>query len=277
MMKIYNNAYNDLSLLNDEFDDARSLAQWEMHHKAENWPSFTEDLSIIEARKNLKIVPQSSGWYGEYHRGPFLFKEIEGNFTVITKVKATGKTSESPRRSYSLAGLMVRNARPSNKTNNEKGHENWMFLSTGSATKKGKPQLETKNTINGKSKLKIFPIGQGWVNIAISRIGNTFYQSYRLATETNWTLLRVIHRPDIGKKVQVGLLAYTDFWNVAFKTKFNYKKFNTTPIKGKPDLIGYFEYVHFFRIDKDMKNFDYPYGYNSIKIPDSQIRVLKLE
>lgn len=271
------NAQNDLAVLNDEFNDSTKFNEWQTHHQTENWPSFIERCGIVENEGVFTIEPQSSGWYGEFHRGPFFFKEVKGNFTVTTKIYVTGKKTESPERSYSLAGLMVRNKRPVSANKNDKGHENWMFLSTGSATKKGKPQLESKNTVNGKSKLKVFPGKQGWVYISISRIGNTFYQSYRYAESSDWTLLRVIHRPDFADTLQVGMLAYTDFWRVALKDMFNRNGFNTKPIKGKPDLMARFDYIRFFRIDENVLNFAYENGYHSTKIPESETKILKLE
>lgn len=277
MSKIQINAQNDLAILNDEFNDTASLYNWQMHHEIENWPSFIESIEVLENESILKIEPQSSGWYGEYHRGPFLYKEVEGNFTMITKLKVTGKKSKSPRSSYSLAGLMVRNTRPVDQPKDKKGFENWMFLSTGSATKKGKPQFESKNTVNGKSKLKVFPAQQGWVYIAISRIGDTFYQTYRCENEPEWTLLRVVLRSDFQSKVQVGMLAYTDFWSVAFKTSFNLKKFNTKQIKGKPDLIGNFDYIHFYRIEENAIKLEYEEGYSLTNISKNEINLLKLE
>ncbi len=270
-------AQNDLAILNDEFNDSSKFNEWQSHHQTENWPPFTERCEIVEEESILKIIPQSSGWYGEFHRGPFFYKEVKGNFTVTTKVYVSGKKTESPQSSYSLAGLMVRNKRAANTRKNDKGNENWMFLSTGSATKKGKPQLESKNTTNGKSKLRVFSGKQGWIYISISRVNNTFYQLYRFADSTDWTLLRVIERPDFANTIQVGMLAYTDFWRVALKVRFNRKQFNTKPIEGKPDVVARFDYIHFFRIDKRVQEFIYEPGYHLTRITEQENQLLHLE
>lgn len=243
-------AQDPLAELNDDFSTKESLSAWKTHHESENWPSFIDSIGINE-KEQLVIIPQSSGWYGNFHRGPFLFKEIKGNFSVTTKIKVAGKNTNTPARSYSLAGLMVRSPRPDSVKKNAKSVENWLFLSTGSATKKGKPQFESKNTVNGKSKLKVFEAKQGWLYISIIRIDNKFYQLYKFSENEEWVLLRVIERNDMPNELQVGMLAYSDFWPVARKYFFNPQKFNTKQVDAKPDLIAYYDYMKFQRI-KDL-------------------------
>lgn len=267
---------NDLAILNDEFTEALSLREWQTHHGTENFPSFVERVKIIEEEGVFLIQPQSSGWYGEFHRGPYYFKEVAGNFTVTTRVHVTGKKEDVPESSYSLAGLMVRQKRPGHIDRHEKGHENWLFLSAGSATKKGKPQLESKNTVRGKSKLKVFSGKPGWVHVAISRIGDMFYQSFRYDDDINWTLIRAVHRPDFQSTVQVGMLAYTDFWRVAIKVFLNRSWFNTRPIQGRPDLVARYDYVRFYRIDAKAKPLEYEKGFHQSIISENELSILKL-
>jgi len=267
---------NDLKTLNDDFLNKSTLANWRTHHQNENYPSFINKSEINE-NGNFVLVPESTAWFGEFHRGPFFYKEVEGDFTVVTKLKVTGKNSLSPNVKYSLAGIMLRTPRPKEVDKNAKGFENWMFLSTGCATKKGKPQFESKNTVKGKSKLKVFLSKQEWVLIAISRIENTFYQSYKYENDKNWTLLRVINRTDMSKKIQAGMLAYTDFWSVAFKYMFNRKKYNTKAIKGKPDLIASFKYVHFYRLKNNSNTIQYKSEFPQTKMTKTEMETLRLE
>ena len=244
-----NNVFSqtDLSHLNDDFSNPNSISNWKSHHQTEGWPGFISKSEISDQSNTWLIEPQSSGWFGEFHRGPYYYKEVSGDFTVITRVKVTGYETQSPTSSYSLAGLMVRAARPIDADKNAKGHENWMFLSTGAATKKDVPQFESKNTAKGKSKLKVFPAKTGWIELAISRKGNQFYQSYRYDGDTAWVLLRVVERNDMPETLQVGILAYSDFWSVARKYFFNRQKFNTVEVNGKPDVKAEFDYVKFIR------------------------------
>ncbi len=269
---------NDLSILNDDFNQSNSLSNWETHHQNEGWPAFTEKQEVIENESVFYIQPETSGWYGEYHRSPFYYKNVSGNFTVVTRLKVTGKETLSPTRAYSLAGLMIRTPRPEGVDKNAKGHENWMFLSTGSATKNGKPQFESKNTVKGKSKLKVFPAKQGWIYLAISRVDNTFYQSYRYEGEHTWYLMRVVHRNDMADTVQVGMLAYTDFWSLwNYFITGNRKKFNTQYVEGKPDLIARFDYMQFNRIATSPLSGYEKEGYYNTQLSAEAIKQLQLK
>lgn len=248
----------EIGNLNDDFTSKTTLSKWLTHHETEGWPDFTDKVEINEEEGVFHIEPNTTGWYGDFHRGPFYFKTIRGDFTVKTRIKVTGKNTTSPKRGYSLAGLMVRSPRP-NVAKDKKGVENWLFLSTGSAKKKGQAEFETKNTVNGKSKLKVFEGKSGWITLAISRIGNTFYQFYNYDNAKEWVLLRVMERPEMPEEVQVGMLAYSDFWSLFTWFLFkNRKKFNTKAKTGKPDLIAKFDFIHFKRPKTDsdvrMKN-----------------------
>lgn len=263
-----------INVINEEFDSEDALAHWQSHHESEGWPSFTSEVFVDTEHSALTIIPESSGWFGEFHRGPFYSQLVSGDFTIITRVMATGKSSPSPERSYSLAGLMLRSPRPAAADKFEKGLENWMFLSTGSATKKGKPQFESKNTVKGKSKLKVFDARTGWIELAISRVGTTFYQTYRYDGQSEWVLLRVIHHDLMGSELQAGILAYTDFWPVARKYFLNARKFNTEPVAGKPDLKAAFDYVIF--LANAGEKLQYKEGFHNSELSAMDVKKLGL-
>ena len=241
------------SKLDDEFDDPLSINEWKLFHQEEAWPNHVLKLDIDSSTAGcLHVEPEVGFWYGEVHCGPYLYREIEGDFTAVTSIKVSGKTSEVPLRLFSLAGLMVRSPRPVDTSKDDKNQENWLFLTTGFAKKTKSapvgPQFETKVTINSNSSLEIFTAPQGWIEMAISRIGSVFYLSYR-ADDGSWVCLREIAHPHMATQTQIGFIAYTDFNN---KMKRRYlmsrKKLNTTVYKdGKPDLVARAEY---FRITK---------------------------
>ncbi len=267
---------NDLSSLNDDFNKTSSLSNWQSHHQTEGWPQFICKVEIDEAESILYIEPSTSAWYGEFHRSPYYFKKVKGNFTITTKLKVTGLKTLSPTKGFSLAGLMLRSPRPISISKFKKGYENWMFLSTGSATKKGKPQFESKNTVNGMSKLKVFPSKQGWVYLSISRIDHTFYQSYRYEGEQQWILLRVIERPEMPDELQAGMLAYSGFWNL-MKWYFSAKKFNSNETKNKADLIAKFDFTHFLYINDTNVITHFKVGFYNKPMPAELKRQLRLD
>ncbi len=267
---------DDLTFLDDDFTSKQSLSNWQTHHQTEDWPNFTNKVEIKESESIFYIEPATSAWYGEFHRSPYYFKLVEGNFTVITKLKVTGLNTLSPTKGFSLAGLMLRSPRPSYIPKDKKGYENWMFLSTGSATKKGKPQFESKNTVKGESKLKVFSSKQGWIYLSISRIDNKFYQCYRYDGEQQWSLLRVIDRPDMPNELQAGMLAYSGFWSL-LKWYLNPRKFNTMVIENKSDLIARFDFIKFRRIDKFNINDKLTAGFYNQDMSVELKKELKLE
>ncbi len=267
---------NDLSILDDDFASKSSLSNWQTHHQTENWPGFTNKVEIKELESIFYIEPAISGWYGEFHRSHFYFKLVTGNFSVITKLKVTGINTLSPTKGFSLAGLMLRSPRPGNIPKDRKGYENWMFLSTGSATKNGKPQFESKNTIKGKSNLKVFPAKQGWIFLSISRIDNKFYQCYSYDGGQQWKLLRVIDRADMPNELQVGMLSYSGFWSL-LKWYFNSHKFNTKESNNKSDLIARFDFVKFKRIENTNINEKYKAGFFNQEMSVDLLKELKLE
>ena len=261
-MSVFAQGQNVLSYLNDEFLDSSTLANWNFFHQEEGWPDHTLKVDINKSTPNtLHLEPNTGFWFGEVHCGPYLYKEIEGNFTITTRLKANGRQSAIPEKAFSLAGIMLRSPRPEGVSKFEKRKENWLFLSTGFAKKtKGVApgvQFETKVTINSKSKLKIVAAPRGWVEIAISRMNNHFYLSYK-NKEGEWELIRTIEHPNMAQKIQVGLIAYTDF-NSKMKRRyvFNRKKLNTTiHSDGSPDLIANFDYVRFYPVQAKGETFN---------------------
>jgi len=248
-------AYNQTPLenFNDEFTNQQTLKNWKLFHEEEGWPNHTLKLDINQSTPNaLHLEPQTGFWYGEVHCGPFLYKTIKGNFTVVTRIQVNGKRTEVPEKLFSLAGLMVRSPRPNNFPKTKPKQENWLFMSTGFAKKtKGippGPQFETNLTVNSKSNLKIYPAPKGWVDLSISRIGNTFYLMYKESLGS-WQCIRTVSNPEMKSELQVGLIAYTDFNNkMKRRYLFGRKKLNTTVYQdGQPDLIAKVDYFRVYR------------------------------
>lgn len=262
-----------LNQYNDEFDNAHSLKNWKLFHEQENWPNHILKLDINKSSEGaMHLEPQVGFWYGEVHGGPFIFKEIEGNFTVTTRIKVNGRQSETPEQLFSLAGLMIRSPRNQGISKTISKQENWLFISTGFAEKtKGVPpgpQFETKVTINSKSNLKIYPAPKGWVDIAISRVGNTFYLLNKDATNT-WQCIREVSNPNMKDQLQVGFIAYTDFNN---RMKMRYllkrKKLNTTVYKdGTPDVIARIEYFRVYGHNQDAPLLNYDSLSSALNLP----------
>ncbi|KUG07195.1 hypothetical protein [Solirubrum puertoriconensis] len=239
---------DDLGALSDDFNDAASLGNWKQFHQAEGWPSMVARAEVGGIAKGLLYLePTTSGWYADFH-GAFMYKEVTGDFFVTSRLKITGKTAELPATTWSLAGLMVREARPTATPANWKPNgENWLFLTAGIAEPVGQPVFESKTTVNSRSNLKLRPAKTGWVELGIMRVRAAFVLLYRYDGETQWHVHERFYRRDMPRTVQVGLNAYTD-WYSAQQYHNDPMRFNTTIVSnGKPDLGLHVDYVRFQR------------------------------
>ena len=103
-------AYDDLTLLSDEFDDAHSVTNWQRIYQVEGWGNDalqTFDINRLRPGR-LTMIPHTSSWYAEW-RGELTFKTVTGDFVITTDVEPRNRTGNGPPVSqYSLAGIMVR-------------------------------------------------------------------------------------------------------------------------------------------------------------------------
>ncbi|HXE57803.1 MAG TPA: hypothetical protein VNK43_07375 [Gemmatimonadales bacterium] len=238
----------DIAPLGDEFDDPASLAGWRWHHEAEGWPSHLRRAQVdTTGAGHLYLEPATSAWYADWY-GPYLFKEVAGNFDVTVRLHATGLAGGLPERTWSLAGLMVREPRqaagPAQWT---PFRENWLFLTTGIGDATGRPVFETKSTVNSRSNLKLRPACAGWVELRIVRVREAFVLLSRCPGEA-WTVRDRMLRRDLPQRVQVGVVAYTDWESILARFGRDPLAFDTTGMRdGAPDLGVRVDYVRFRR------------------------------
>jgi hypothetical protein len=241
---------DDLTPLSDEFDQAGTLAQWKDLATVEKFPSKAARLDInTTSSGQLYIEPYTSTWFEDY-RGVFLYKEVTGDYMVTARVRASGKTSDTPTSTFSLSGLMSRAPRNITMSSWTPHGENWLFIATGYGNGGiDGPQFETKTTTNSASDLWLTPSQVNWVNLRILRVGEVFLMLYQF-TGGPWTLSRCFDRPDLPQGLQVGVHAYTDWNTITSRYPDDAEGFNRTTLTGQnthPDLIARAEYVRFQR------------------------------
>lgn len=226
------------TIIKDDFSSSKSLSNW-TSLEIEGWESKIRKLTV--ENDQLVIEPTSSGWFEDNFAGYF-YQEYNGNFELSTKVKVEGTTDNLPQTAFSLAGLFVRVPRELKASQWERGKENWMFFSIGSATEPGKSQFEIKSTYNSQSTLKIYPAKEKWVELKIVRVSEVFTLLYKFEDE-EWVLLDQFIRPDLPETLQLGVTAYADWPSVA-EVYPNYEEYNTngTP-EDHGDLVAYFDYI----------------------------------
>jgi hypothetical protein len=203
---------DDLAVMSATFGDAASLEGWAQLRI----PGFAEPWKPIRFEGGSMVIePRSSGWF-EDMVGGHLYREVKGNFVVTARLRVTGTTAPIPQTAFSLAGVFIRAPRPGLTAATWKpGHENWMFLSIGSASPAGRSQFEVKSTANSISSLKFADAPQGWVRLRIARHGELFTLAHRADGESTWTVIEQFIRPDLPETLQVGVTAYADWDSVA--------------------------------------------------------------
>lgn len=258
-----------VELLNDEFDNAASLSSWQNITDVEGWNAEhleSHDIHTTEA-DHLMMMPRTSSWYEDW-RGALIFKEITGDFTFTTEVSVTNRAGDGiPSSNYSLAGLMIRQARDFD--NGAAGWtpngENYVFLSVGRAhqshpslpvTPTPAPHFEVKNTVNGNSSLQVSGISTTEnVRIRLARVGNFVICLYQFPNE-DWVVHRRYNRSDLPETVQIGFVTYTD-WDKCYTYdpifhNDNVLDSNLNPDPSsqpnrifEPDLIAHFDFARF--------------------------------
>ncbi|HZG57758.1 hypothetical protein [Paenibacillus sp.] len=235
----------DIASLSDEFDDPATLDDWTELSTVEGHKNWVDQLSIGEKHPGeLFLSPYASGWF-EDDRGVFLFKEVTGDFDVTFRLLTTGKETDVPQKSYSLAGLMAREPRDITMDTWTPGKENWLFITNGYGSY-GQyiKQIETKTTIDSKSDLRLTQVRDGWIELRIIRLGDNFFTLYKPEGST-WTRGRTFPRPDLPDTLQVGIAAYSN--GAYFGSDIDSKTFNTIPENGPADLLVRGDYIRFAR------------------------------
>lgn len=236
-------AQSGIERLSDEFNDTVSLRQWFLFHATEGYPNKIKSLLVNQGR--LELQPKASGWYADY-QAPFLFKTITGNFDVRAKVKVSGVSNTLPTVDWSLAGLMVRQPKPTNKETWRPRQENWLFITTGVAEQTDLPVFEVKSTNNSLSNLKLRPGKTGWVELRIVRVEAAFILLARYEGEA-WQILERFYRPVMMGPLQVGVNAYSSWNAVPQEIKSDPKAFNETVLDIPSDLLLQVDYIRFKR------------------------------
>lgn len=236
-------ATDNFASLSTRFDRPDALQGWQ-ELQVEGWSPKWETPRVENGR--LVLQPKSSGWF-EDNYGGHLYREIEGDFIVTTRIKVEGTQAALPQRSFSLAGLFIRAPRTFTQETWEPGGENWLFFSTGTAYPAGRPHFEIKSTYNSLSTLKIFDALEGWMRLRVARSGELFTLLYREEGSQEWKVLDQFIRPDLPQTLHVGLTAYAD-WDSLAADYPNYQQYNEQGAATQnADLVAYVESINFRR------------------------------
>ena len=237
------NATDDLRSLSTRFERPESLQGWQ-ELQVEGWVPKWETPTVENG--NLMLRPKSSGWFEDNQAG-HLYREVTGDFIVTTRMQVEGTQTPIPQRSFSLAGLFIREPRTFTNVSWTPNEENWLFFSVGTAFPAGSSQFEVKSTYNSLSTLKIFDAPEGWMRLRVARSGELFTLLYQEENSNEWKVLEQFIRPDLPETLNVGLTAYADWDSVAADYP-NYQEYNENGASTQnADLVAYVESIDFRR------------------------------
>ncbi|MFK8014253.1 MAG: thrombospondin type 3 repeat-containing protein [Gammaproteobacteria bacterium] len=207
----------------DEFNNSDTLDNWSRRHVIEAVPS---QYTLLDANHttpgHLTIVPiQTPGWFADGD-APLLFKLIDGNFSIHTRVmtRSLGNSQEAPTAAFNSAGLMARD--PGGIT---AGLENHIMVNVGRQS--SSTGSETKNTIDSQSAL-ILDNGPHFGDVVLCRVANTFYSFRRLEGDADWVELESYDRPDMPDTLQVGMIVNA-FSGADLQAEFDFIRRLDTP------------------------------------------------
>lgn len=261
LVAMHATAQTDIDQLSDEFSDTAALTRWKRFHEVEGFPDKIARLSVKDGK--LQLQPGVYGWYADY-QAPFLFKTLTGNFDVRARIKVSGKSTELPAIDWSLAGLMVRQPKRTDKNSWQPRQENWLFITTGVAEQTNLPVFEVKTTNNSLSNLKLRPAKAGWVELRIVRIEAAFLLLARYDGQP-WQVLERFYRPVMMGPLQVGLNAYSCWNAIPQPMKADPKVFNETVTDTPADLLLEVDYIRYKRPQVDLAQVPgFQAGYNGV-------------
>jgi hypothetical protein len=241
----------DLDALSDEFESAASLSDWTRLADVEGWTDKLKTLDVDDTAPGaLYLEPYPSVWFYDY-TAPLLFKTVDGNFMVTTRINVSGHDGAMPSTTYSLAGLMARRPRSEAPFRADsawaKDRENYVFLVTGTTGEPGAPKIETKSAVRSRPIVKHYPREtSGWIELRLVRLGETIIALYR-RPEGDWQIHERFYRPNLPGTLQVGLMAYGDYATVREQTWYDPWPYNTSVIREDADMRVEADYVRFRR------------------------------
>jgi hypothetical protein len=206
-----------LPTLSDEFNDAATTAQWQVM-QGDLADAVAPAFDIAKTTPGELTITPGRSWWVDGTRAFYLYKPVNGDFVVTTRLRVTGRDGASPTADWSLSGLLVR--RPTDN----RGQENWVSFRVG--RRGGKDVFERKTTLAGTSILVLTPAQPGWVELRIARVGRYFFLLRRYGAGPFTTHFTYIRR-DLPLALTAGIDAFSGYGDT------------------KADLVSHVDWIHF--------------------------------
>ena len=187
-----------LASLGDEFDGSASLSAWNVI-QGDISDGGASTFGVHDGA--LTIVSSHASWVNN-SRAFYLWKRVEGDFTVTARVRADGLNGPVPNANWSLSGLLLRAPVADGE------RENWIGWTVGYVN--GASVVERKTTRQSNSTLRLSLVPAGWIELRAVRIGPVF-ALLRRSPGKPWVLQGSYTRRDLPDALQVGIDAQSGF------------------------------------------------------------------
>ena len=173
--------------------------------KVNDWKYLNRNYFVsFQKADTITLIPVMKCWWEDEKQGAMIYNDIEGDFTMETKINLSknSSSSEMPDKGFQQAGIIIRN-----KTS---GKENYIFLSIGSGGSPV-PKITFKKTTEGKSKTTADKIdaANGWLRI--EKKSNKVTTFYKSNNEAEWKKKGEFEASWLKDPVQLGLAAFAGF------------------------------------------------------------------
>ena len=191
-----------------------------------DWQYMNRNLFVsYQDRDTITMIPIMKGWWEDEKAGGMLFKEINGDFSIETKINISKSNStEMPDKGFQQAGIMIRKKDDQN--------ENYVFLSIGTGGN-STPKISFKKTTDGKSKTFAEKMENmnGWLRL--EKRGNKIIALYKSENNNEYKKIGEFANEWLNSAIQIGLAAYAGFpgdgpkMNPDMKAEFTQLKIGT--------------------------------------------------
>jgi hypothetical protein len=169
-----------------------------------DWQYMNGNLFVsYQDEDTITMIPIMKGWWEDEKSAGMLFKEMNGDFSIETKIDITKTNSaEMPDKGFQQAGIMIR------KKDDQK--ENYVFLSIGTGGNPT-PKISFKKTSESKSKTFTEKLEDmnGWLRM--EKKGNKLIASYKSEINSEYKKIGEFSNDWLNTQFQIGLAAYTGF------------------------------------------------------------------
>ncbi|HEU5164589.1 MAG TPA: hypothetical protein VFU29_03570, partial [Chitinophagaceae bacterium] len=169
-----------------------------------DWQYMNRNLFVsYQKGDTITMIPIMKCWWEDEKTGGMLFKEMNGDFTIETKINITKtNTAEMPDKGFQQAGIIIRKK--------DDAKENYIFLSIGTGGNPT-PKVSFKKTTESKSKTFAEKMESMYGWLRLQKKGNKLIALYRFDINNEYKKIGEYSGEWLNTQIQIGLAMYAGF------------------------------------------------------------------